>query len=91
MKSNRLTHILILCVGVLVGVVVAQNFPKLSAQDGAKGPTWLHAHELRVRKAGEVDFTDKTKKISLEVFKDENNGNIIYISENGDIAVVPGK
>jgi hypothetical protein len=47
--------------------------------------------DLRVRKAGELDFTPQTKKWGIEVFKDGNNGNLIYISETGSISVVPGK
>jgi hypothetical protein len=59
----------------------------LFAQE-AKKPTWSHGLLLRVRKADEPDFNKDTKKIGVEVFADENNGNLIYISETGDIAVV---
>ncbi|HEY8503511.1 MAG TPA: hypothetical protein VIL46_02940 [Gemmataceae bacterium] len=90
MKPNRMTVGLVLLVGFLLGVVASRELPELRAQETAKGPRWLHAHELRVRKAGEADFTKGTKKYSIEVFRDENNGNLIYISETGSIAVVPG-
>jgi hypothetical protein len=65
--------------------------PVTTALPSGKGkdPTWQAAMELRVRKAGEKDFTKDTKKYGLEVFKDENAGNLIYISETGSIAVVP--
>ena len=43
---------------------------------------------LRSRKADEPDFNKDTKKFGVEVFADENNGNLIYVSETGDIAVV---
>jgi len=56
-----------------------------------KAPEWKNAVELRVRKAGEPDFNDKTKKIGVEVFLDANNGNIVYISETGSMAVLPAK
>jgi hypothetical protein len=56
-----------------------------------KAPTWTHAMDVRVRKAGEKDFTKETKKIGIEVFRDENNGNLVYISETGSIALVPSK
>jgi hypothetical protein len=46
--------------------------------------------ELRVRKAGEKDCNEKTMKVGVEVFLDENNGNIVYVSEKGNIAVLPG-
>ena len=54
-----------------------------------KPPVWKNAMELRVRKAGEADFNDKTKKIGVEVYLDANNGNIVYLSETGSIAVLP--
>jgi hypothetical protein len=43
---------------------------------------------LRARKGDEPDFTKDTKRYGVEVFVDENNGNLIYISETGDISVV---
>ena len=54
-----------------------------------KPPQWKNAMELRVRKAGEPDFNDKTKKIGVEVYLDANNGNIVYLSETGSNAVLP--
>lgn len=54
----------------------------------SKAPKWSHGLMLRSRKGEEADFTKDTKKYGVEVFVDENNGNLIYISETGDIAVV---
>jgi hypothetical protein len=45
--------------------------------------------ELAVRKAGETMFTKETKKVGVEVYKDENNGSVIYISDAGELTVVP--
>jgi hypothetical protein len=59
----------------------------LYAQD-AKGPKWTHGLMLRARKGDEADFGPATKKYGIEVFVDENNGNLIYISETGSISVV---
>lgn len=43
-------------------------------------------------KSSEFNFNDKeTKKYGIEVYKDEENGNLIYISEIRSIAVVPAK
>ena len=56
-----------------------------------KPPKWQHGLNVLVRKGDEDNFTDKTRKYGIEVFRDENNGNVIYISETGSIAVVPGK
>lgn len=55
-----------------------------------KAPTFVHGLELKCRKGGEIDFTPATKKFGLEVFKDENTGNLVYITETGMIAVIPG-
>ena len=54
-----------------------------------RGVTKLYGQSVRVRSAAEQQFTDQTKSYGLEVVRDENNGNVIYISETGDIAVVP--
>jgi len=76
----------------MLGLLMGQQLPFLYAQAGkAKDPVWLHGLDLRSRKAGEKDFGPDTKKYGIEIFKDENNGNLIYISETGSIAVVPGK
>jgi hypothetical protein len=48
---------------------------------------------LRVRKADESDFTDKTRRVGVEVFEDPNANALVYLSETGSVAVVanPGK
>ena len=56
-----------------------------------RGPVFSHGLEVRVRKAGETDFTDKTKKIGLEFFLDGANGNGVYIGDAGDLATVAAK
>ena len=63
----------------------------LGKDDKSKGPAWQYGLELSVRKAGEAKFTKDTKKYGIEVFLDENNGSLVYITETGNIAVVPGK
>src|SRR5262249_14663905 len=55
----------------------------------SKAPTWMHGLDLKCRKGGEKGF-DKAKAFGVEAFRDENNGNWIYIAETGAIAVVPG-
>ena len=48
---------------------------------------------LRVRKSDESDFTDKTRRVGVEVFEDPNANALVYLSETGSVAVVanPGK
>jgi hypothetical protein len=71
-------------------IAEAPAVPK-PADGKTKAPTWLHGLEFRVRKAGEADFTKDTRKFGVEVFRDENTGYLVYLSETGAIAVVPGK
>jgi hypothetical protein len=86
---------MVLCVGVvcfLIGAMIAPHLPLGLAQDSkVKNPTWLHGMNLKARSSKEDDFNKDTKKFGIEVYKDENNGNLIYISETGSIAVVPAK
>jgi len=55
-----------------------------------KAPQWLHGLDLSVRKANEPSFTKDTKKFGVEVFRDDNNGNLIFLCETGSLAVAPG-
>ena len=85
--SKRFTYLLA-SAAFLGGFVVSEFREYANAQDAGKKPSWQHGLMLRVRKADEPDFNKDTKKIGVEVFVDENNGNLIYVSETGDISVV---
>jgi hypothetical protein len=91
--SKRVQFILVGLVCFLLGCVVAQNLPLVYGQPATstKKPSWTHGLDLRVRKGGEEDWNKDTKKYGIEVFKDENTGYLVYISETGSIAVVPAK
>ena len=91
--STRSKLLVVALIAFLFGTLVAQNLPYAFGEPTAapKAPSWLHGMNLKSRKSEEKDFGDSTKKFGIEVFKDENNGNLIYISETGSIAVVPGK
>ena len=73
------------------GSIAVASSKLSSATETGKGPDWQHGLELKVRKAGEKEFTKDTKTYGIEVFLDGNNGNLIYVCETGGIAVVPGK
>jgi hypothetical protein len=75
--------------GGAIDVVPAEYV--LENKDKIKGPVHLHGMNMKVRKAGEKDFNKDTRRFGVEVFKDDNNGNLVYISETGAFAVVPGK
>jgi hypothetical protein len=53
------------------------------------GPKALYGLDLRVRGADEPEFTEKTKRIGVEVFEDPTGKALMYITEAGYIAVVP--
>lgn len=55
-----------------------------------KSPVWLHGLDLSVRKFDEPTFTNKTRKFGVEVFRDETNGNLIYLCETGSLGVLTG-
>jgi hypothetical protein len=90
--SKRVQITLIALVCFLSGLLLAPHLPFVHAADNkVKAPTWLHGFNVKSRKANEYDFNKDTKKIGIEVYKDEENGNIIYVSEAGSIAVLPAK
>ena len=90
--SKRVQIVLLALVCFLGGLLLAPHLPFVHAADNkVKAPVWLHGFNVKSRKASEYDFNKDTKKIGIEVYKDEENGNIIYVSEAGSIAVLPGK
>jgi hypothetical protein len=88
-KDENTGHLVYICETGAIAVVPGKGAPA----DGksAKSPEWLHGLEFRVRKSGEDEFGKDTKKWGLEVFRDENNGNLVYISETGSLTIVPAK
>jgi hypothetical protein len=69
---------------------VAPGAGPFKAAKAPKGAGWMHGFELKVRKAAEKGFDKDTKVWGVEVFRDENNGNLAYIGQTGMLAVVPG-
>ncbi|MBA4063262.1 MAG: hypothetical protein C0501_06035 [Isosphaera sp.] len=53
-----------------------------------KGPNWHHGLEPKVRAPDQTSF-DPAKMFGMEVFKDDNTGGLIYITETGGIATAP--
>ena len=50
---------------------------------------WLTAHDLNCRKAGEAEFTQKTKKWGVELFQDRGTNRLLYVCESGSVALAP--
>ena len=53
-----------------------------------RGPKWHHALVPKVRAPEQLSF-DNAKKFGMEVFKDENTGGLMYITEPGSVATAP--
>lgn len=52
-------------------------------------PKAQYGLDLRVRGADEENFTEKTKRMGVEVFEDPNAGVLFYLTEAGYIAAAP--
>ncbi len=50
---------------------------------------WKTAHDLACRKAGEAEFTQKTKKWGVELFHDRGTNRLLYVCESGSLALAP--
>ncbi len=79
--------------GLFFGFIFAQVIPGAFAwQDSkAKAPEWKGGSILAVRKQGEPEVGPGTKRVGVEVYRDETTNHWIFVSETGDIAVSPVK
>ncbi|HUR54397.1 MAG TPA: hypothetical protein VMZ71_09710 [Gemmataceae bacterium] len=86
---TRISASLALVVGGLAAVL-AGGPNQVAAQDKAKpAPKFLYGHDVRVRTGGTKDFDEKTPRVAVEVFQDDNTKTIVAITEAGAIAAVP--
>jgi len=69
-------------------IAVVPDVP--GATSDAKAPEWLHGLDLACRKHDQPNFDKNTRKFGVEIFRDENNGNLIFLAETGSIAVTAG-
>ena len=67
---------------------LASTGAKTKAGGGNAAPKWLHSVDLSVRKGGVKEWKGAAK-FGVEVYRDGNTGNLIFISETGQIAVSP--
>lgn len=59
-----------------------------TGKSSGKSAKFSHSMDLKVRKAGTDDWA-KAEKFGIEVYRDSNTGSLIYLAENGSLAVVP--
>jgi hypothetical protein len=73
-------------------IAIAPNFAGINPPiEKSKGPAWLTGLDLPTRKAGQPKFDKMTKVHSMEVFRDPNVDNYLFITEQGFIAACNGK
>jgi hypothetical protein len=87
-KDEKAANLIYIAENGDLGVLPARDFKGV---EESKGPAWLHAMEVRVRRSGEKEFTAGTRKWGIEIFRDENTGNVLYVTEIGTLAVLPPK
>ncbi|MBM4096039.1 MAG: hypothetical protein ACKO9Z_00430 [Planctomycetota bacterium] len=77
----------------LTGAAVTHLLPRSQAFQDAKpkAPEWKSSAVIAVRKAGENEVGPGTRRVGVEIFKDEATGTWLFVSETGDIAVAPAK
>jgi hypothetical protein len=73
-------------------IAIGPNFANVTAPiTPSKGPAWLTGLDLPARKAGVGKFDKMTKVHAMEVFRDPNVDNYLFITEQGNIATCTGK
>jgi hypothetical protein len=73
-----------------IGVTPAPKGVKAPTPKAAE-PVWTHGLNVKCRKNGEEKFSPTTKAFGAEVFRDPNVDISIYITEDGNIAVMSAK
>jgi len=86
--TRRTTTLALITAFILGGVALRFASPLYGQPPKVKDPKWQYGLSFQVRAAAEQNFTAATKKHGVEVYRDENNNNLIYISDTGSIAVV---
>lgn len=61
----------------------------LAAQPPLVTPAFLYGHDLKVRPAGQAEFTKDTPKVGVEFYHDPAGGAVLAITETGSIAAAP--
>lgn len=77
----------------IAGAAFSHLVPRSNAwqEAKAKAPEWKASAVVAVRKAGENEVGPATRRIGVEIFRDEASGTWLFVSETGDIAVANAK
>src|SRR3954465_493587 len=80
---HRVSWLLTGSLALVAAALVVELAP--AQGDKPRTPLWTHAFNLQCRNSKEPEFTDKTRKYGLEVFKDDNNNLGLYLLETGSL------
>jgi hypothetical protein len=69
------------------GSLAVVSGPKATAGKPTGEPKWLDRLPLRVREQCD-DFCLPTLRCNVEVYRDENSGCVVYVADNGSLAVI---
>ncbi|HEV3164075.1 MAG TPA: hypothetical protein VGZ22_08590 [Isosphaeraceae bacterium] len=92
--SKHLRVGLLVTLGFFCGWIMGQIGPwRVYAQNPVPVERYTYNNitgwEIAVRTVGETNITKDTKRIGVELYRDNYNGNLLYVTEAGSIAVVP--
>lgn len=65
--------------------------PAMNGIRDIQGVTFLKGGDYPIRASGAVDFSDQSTRVSYEVFRDDDFGTLLYVTEDGAAAAVPCK
>lgn len=70
-------------------IATAAAPPSMPEVKKVVAPIPLYGLVLRIRGAGETEFTAATQKVGLEIFEDPNANTLLYLTTTGSVAVAP--
>jgi hypothetical protein len=83
--KNTLPYIVFVVLSLMTGFVGG----RLGMAQNPAAPTWMSSvNSGWVSVANSADYSQPAKKYQIGIFRDDSNGNLVYVSETGSIAVV---
>jgi hypothetical protein len=70
------------------GLAVVDGSRRAAGQP-SRPAKWFGRLVLKVRKRAEEEFGPGTRQVGVEVYRDPNAGNLVYVSETGHVAMTP--
>ena len=84
LMARRFGRLFQVSCGLMLALLAFAPVPDALAQkEKPKEPLWTHAFDLSCRKFGEAEFTDKTQKFGVEVFRQGGDSETVAFRLNG--------